>query len=690
MIAKGAARNNPRQLAVYLMRVERYETGEPVVLLQFDSGWAKDLNFEKGPDDIWRIASPVALRQTAAKLIEGFRDWQVLTEGTQQGRDGLYHSEVNPAPEYADKMTPDQWKRSADILAEELGLQNQPRAIVLHGGTDGRKHMHIVWARVDVETMKVISDGYNFAAHERASYRMELEFGHDFVPGKHAKRDRELQPEFPRQDFDYAEAQMAERSPKSVGERMEQIRALQAAAANGLEFKRSLEDAGYILAQGERGYIVVDEAGVFSALSKNLQGLMKKPEVEAFMADVPLERLPTIKEARALQKQKPPKAKPPEAAPVQPKSTQLSATERKDQVTALRKRADNAQAFRSALEETGYVLARGDKRDFVLVNEQGKEFSLSKYVTDIKGKEYKAFMASLDTATLPDVKRAKKIQQKRRAKAPEPGPEASKFLPPQATPKAPKALPAPPKPVEKPLPVSAEPEPPSKFLPPPKAAAPAAPQQTEPSRFVNIPAPSAAPPPTAPPPEDPEITALRNTLRKSQDEDRQKWADFNAAEYRQRDTELRNEGAWKLEDFDLRQQADREALSERLNPVRKGVRGVLDAINRRINPVEAARSEAAKQREIEQFRQRQENERRDFIKRLDQSRLTELDGVKQRQLQDQGERERKYKEEAERFVTERQDAKRFLAEIEADRFKKEQERKELGLEEGESPPGTGK
>ena len=34
MIAKGASRNNPRQLAVYLMRVERYDTGEPAELLE--------------------------------------------------------------------------------------------------------------------------------------------------------------------------------------------------------------------------------------------------------------------------------------------------------------------------------------------------------------------------------------------------------------------------------------------------------------------------------------------------------------------------------------------------------------------------------------------------------------------------------------------------------------------------------
>ena len=44
MIAKGASRSGPRQLAVYLMRVERYETGEPVELLelQFPLGVSLD------------------------------------------------------------------------------------------------------------------------------------------------------------------------------------------------------------------------------------------------------------------------------------------------------------------------------------------------------------------------------------------------------------------------------------------------------------------------------------------------------------------------------------------------------------------------------------------------------------------------------------------------------------------------
>ena len=38
--------------------------------------------------------------------------------------------------------------------------------------------------------MRMIEDGQNYAADERASHRLELEFGHEHVPGKHSKRDR--------------------------------------------------------------------------------------------------------------------------------------------------------------------------------------------------------------------------------------------------------------------------------------------------------------------------------------------------------------------------------------------------------------------------------------------------------------------------------------------------------------------
>jgi hypothetical protein len=425
MIVKGAARSGPYQLAIYLMRVERYDTGEEVELIEFRSPWA--------------ASSPGKTRQeVAALIVEAFRDWQDLGEATKNGRDGLYRSEISPAPKYAAGMTREQVIRAADILEEELGFQGQDRVIVRHAGTDGRTHFHAVWPRVNLDTMMMIPDSFNYVAHERASKRMELEFGHEFVAGKHAKRDRERQPEFPRQDHDYAEAQMAQRSNMTPEERKELMTAMRVAAANGQELKKALEDAGYVLAKGDRGYLVVDGAGVHSVLSRNIG--LKKDETAAFMTDVPLEALPTIEQAKSMQEAKVQSAQPPAPPVPPPPFAEMTEAERKAQISALRQQSDSAPAFKNALEEAGYLLAHGPRNGFYVLDRQGEVFNLSR-LSGISGKEYKEFMAGIDPASVPDVESGKAIQQARAAEAVKPGPEESKFLP------------------------AAEAPPPSKFLP---------------------------------------------------------------------------------------------------------------------------------------------------------------------------------------------------------------------------------
>lgn len=808
MIAKGAARNNPRQLAVYLMRVERYETGEPVELLELQSGWASAL--KPGGDRL----------RDASRVIETFRDWQFLAEGTKQGRDGLYHAEVSPAPEYAAAMTPEQWKRAADILGEELGLQDQPRAVFLHGGTDGRKHMHIVWARTDVETMKFISDGYNYVAHEKASHRMELEFGHEFVPGKHDKRDRKLQEEFPRQEYDYAEAQIAERTGMTVAERKAQIAALKLTAANGLEFKQALEEAGYLLAKGERGYIVVDDAGVLSALSKNLG--MKKAQVEGFMADVPLNQLPTIEEAKALQKQR-------ALAAQHAETGEISAAERKEQITALRQQADSAQAFKNALEEAGYILARGDKRDFLLVDEQGKTFSLSRQVTDIKGKEYKAFMAPLDPAPLPDVEEARAIVQQRVAEARKQGLEASKFLTPEVAQKLEERAPSPPAPEQKPAPQEppapspaydpslyspqrqAEITPPlSKFLPPPlekpdvaaqqniakvpeapvpppTAVQPPAPKPADLSLYAPSRAPAPPPPeylknhvqglmafadsaaafkasleeagfrlaqgdrgyllfdkennafaltsvvgqrqafvdaymspiplsslptvkkvfdeqnkpqtpqPPAPiagtpagwAPKDQELYDLERALAQRARQEMEQLKELHAQQIRYKEVELDREIVEKMVDYKAIQDEQTRTFRAARQEHRTGIRGLIDAIQSRINPTLAAEKAQAREKEFRDFYRRLAKERADYEVLLQQTKKEQMDFLHETQAYERSRRENKNEEEHDRYVRDYHESKRIAAEMEAEQLKHELERKH-DFGEGPEPPQRGK
>ncbi|HEX3983453.1 MAG TPA: relaxase/mobilization nuclease domain-containing protein, partial [Acidisoma sp.] len=193
MIIKGGSRARPSQLAYHLQRTD---TNERIKILE--------------------IQSP------HGNLTETFRDWQFLVGGTR-GTKGLYHVNIDPDARY--KMTPEQWQRSVDVLEKQLGLSGQPRAIVMHE-KHGREHIHVVWQRTNIATMTLVSDSFNYLAHERASLALEKEFGHEIVPGKHAKRDRKKQPEFPRSEVMHDEWQQAERSGVSIKERKEAITAL--------------------------------------------------------------------------------------------------------------------------------------------------------------------------------------------------------------------------------------------------------------------------------------------------------------------------------------------------------------------------------------------------------------------------------------------------------------------------------
>jgi hypothetical protein len=101
-----------------------------------------------------------------------------------RGEKVLYHAQINPNP--GEPMWEGDWIRSADILAEKLGMEGQPRVIVYHlkeGYLEGaREHAHVVFQRADVEKGRLISDSHNYRKHEAASRQIERELGHEPVP----------------------------------------------------------------------------------------------------------------------------------------------------------------------------------------------------------------------------------------------------------------------------------------------------------------------------------------------------------------------------------------------------------------------------------------------------------------------------------------------------------------------------
>ncbi|HEX3885409.1 MAG TPA: relaxase/mobilization nuclease domain-containing protein [Stellaceae bacterium] len=271
MIIKGDSRGGPVQLARHLLRTD---TNETVKIVQLDS--------------------------PTGSLREALRDWQLISAGTR-GSKGLYHANISPDARYA--MTPEQWQRAVDVLEKELGFDGQPRVVVVHEKHD-RQHIHVVWQRTDIDKMKLVSDSFNYVAHERASMALEQEFGHEHVPGKHAKRDREKQPEFPKEEINHAEWQQAERAGTDPHAFKDAITSLYAHSDNALAFQAALEGHGLVLAKGDRrDYVIVDADGQIYSLARQIKGVTAK-DLRAFMADVDREAIPSVEQAKALQEQR--------------------------------------------------------------------------------------------------------------------------------------------------------------------------------------------------------------------------------------------------------------------------------------------------------------------------------------------------------------------------------------------------
>ena len=77
---------------------------------------------------------------------------------------------------------------------------------------------------------------------------------------------------------------------------------------------------------------------------------------------------------------------------------------RAQEIETLYSVSDSGKAFQAGLEEAGYTLAKGDKRGYVLVNDAGDIFSLSRQLKGQRAKDIKGRLSDIDQAVLPQAK----------------------------------------------------------------------------------------------------------------------------------------------------------------------------------------------------------------------------------------------------------------------------------------------
>ena len=93
----------------------------------------------------------------------------------------------------------------------------------------------------------------------------------------------------------------------------------------------------------------------------------------------------------------------------------VSPEEAKALVTDLWRRTFNGQTFKSALEKEDWLLARGDRRDFVVIDPNGGTHSLARRVEGAKARDIRVRMTDVNPELLPSVAEARAIQRQREA-----------------------------------------------------------------------------------------------------------------------------------------------------------------------------------------------------------------------------------------------------------------------------------
>lgn len=106
-------------------------------------------------------------------------------------------------------------------------------------------------------------------------------------------------------------------------------------------------------------------------------------------------------------------------------------------------RSDCGRAFEAALAQEGMILAKGDRRDYLVIDQEGGMYALGKKLLEVTAAQVRNKLADLDRAQLPTLEQARerqlarelaKVQKQIEAAPPQPEQKAPQKEPPQQRP----------------------------------------------------------------------------------------------------------------------------------------------------------------------------------------------------------------------------------------------------------------
>jgi Relaxase/Mobilisation nuclease domain len=194
----------------------------------------------------------------ADSVKEGFTKLQAMADMAGAGeKEFYYHANLNPMEH--EELTPEQWEEASERLRRNLGLEGQPGMVIEHV-KGGRTHRHHIDLRIDLDTGKLISDGWNYARHEKTARELERAFDLGKVQGALVECDGPR----PERRPEKWEVQRGKRSGIDPQDVKEEVTGLWNTTESGAAFRTALAQRGYVLAQGDRRDFCIIDAQAMS------------------------------------------------------------------------------------------------------------------------------------------------------------------------------------------------------------------------------------------------------------------------------------------------------------------------------------------------------------------------------------------------------------------------------------------
>jgi hypothetical protein len=179
---------------------------------------------------------------------------------------------------------------AADKAEKSLGLEGQPRAIVIHE-KEGRRHAHVVWSRIDSEKLTAVNLPFYKERLKKLSKELFLEHGWSLPDGLKANGGKSPL------NFTRAEWQQAQRQKLDPREIKGIFRDAWERSETLKGFGNAMAERGYFIAKGDRrGFVAVDVEGEIYSLPRWI-GVRTKEVSAKFGAPDQLEPVTAVRAA---------------------------------------------------------------------------------------------------------------------------------------------------------------------------------------------------------------------------------------------------------------------------------------------------------------------------------------------------------------------------------------------------------